>query len=149
MPVNLVIMADAPGGVTPLTSGQVTPTESLGSHQYKIYSAQQTGSIANFITATKDWVTQCDMIVMYSGPTCGQKLPDINDYNAIKADIVGTGKYYTLTGKVFNGYTFYYRIQGLNQSISLNGAPSGCYYVYIYNTSNIRGFYMLSWRQYQ
>ena len=129
--------------VTPLTSGQITPTQSIAPHMAQIFSAHQTGANGNYVSVTKDWVTQCDMIVMYSGSTCGSKLPDINDYNAIIADITtGGGSLYQTTGKIINGYRFYYALAGLNQSLSLTGT-SGCYYVFMYNRSAIPGLYAL------
>lgn len=145
--VNISVSTPLPANIIQLTSGQITPITSIPPQSSQVYSAMQTGSIANYTSATKDWATECDMVIMYSGATCGQKLPDINDYNDIIADIKATGNYYAQTGKIFNGYTFYYQIMGQTQSVSLSALPAGCYYVYVYNTSSIDGSYVLTWTQ--
>ena len=144
LPVTLTVSAPLQQGVTPLTNQQITPIKSIATHTSQIYSAQQTGSYAGYDLATKDWATYQNMLVMYSGPTCGAKLPDINDYNDIIADV---GRYSPRDGKIFNGYRFYYTLVGQNQAITLNNQPLGCYYVYIYNTSEKTGKYVLTWTQ--
>lgn len=146
LPVTLTVATAPPQNVTVLKNGVVTPIESLKPLTGKVYSAQQTGSFGGFTTATKDWSTQCDMIVMYSGTVCGEKLPDVNDYNAIIDDIRRTGQE-AAKGKVFNNFPFYYQIVGQNQTLSLSNIPLGCYYVYVHNRSDIAGTYVLTWMQ--
>jgi hypothetical protein len=115
--------------------------EMLGPKSGKVYSAIHTGTRAAFSLMTRDWVTNCDMIVMYSGASCGKKLPDVNDYNAIMATIAATGERHVDKGKNFADkdgveHTFYYSVSGLNEGLTtVPGVPRGCYYVYVFNTS--------------
>ncbi len=105
---------------------------------------------ANFVNATKDWVTRRDMIVMYGGAACDKPVPTVSDYNAI---IAGTSNrslpLYTMTGETVNNRTFYYNFQDvMNQSLLIGrsnvpAAPAGCYYILIYNVSSSNSDYSL------
>ena len=161
LPVTLTVADALPVGVTPLVNGVATSDHpvrnssqsdayvNISSHTAQIYSAQQTGTGSSFASATKDWATYCDMIVMYSGPTCGSKLPDINDYNAIiSLTAPGVPNYSPPAGQMVGNYRFYWAGLGQqNQYINVDNQPPGCYYVFMYNTSAITGQYVLTWTQ--
>jgi hypothetical protein len=140
LPVLLTVASAPPVGVTQLTSAVTARMETAAPKSGKVYSAMHTASRAAFSLMTRDWANNCDMIVMYSGATCGEKLPDVNDYNAIMASIATTGVRYVDKGKIFADnsgieHTFYYSVSGLNEGVTtVAGIPQGCYYVYIFNT---------------
>lgn len=141
LPVTITVNTAAPASVTSLTSGVTLRLESLDSHTSKVYSAMHTttsGRIA-FGTATRDWKTKIDMLIMYSGSQCGTRLPDYNDYTVAKSKGIDSGH----TGMVVNDMTFYWVMDSANQGVSTLNAPVGCYYIYEYNTSDIKGWYDL------
>ena len=160
-------VSNSPAGVTPLVNNVGTsdhsvknPSQSdayvnIASHTAQIYSAQQTGTVGAFNCATKDWATYMDMIIMYSGSTCGSRVPTVDDYKAILAlGYDGVDGYSPAGGQIVNGQRFYWagilgKIGGglQNQYINLMNQPKGCYYVFIYNTSSITGQYVLTWNQ--
>lgn len=161
LPVTLTVQSSPPSNVQilTLTSGvaYVTspsqPYMTLGANKIQYYKAIQTGtSYFGYSNATMDWTTFMDMIIMYSGPTCGSKLPDMYDYQNILNDIAATGINYrrpiNLKSDDGNYYDFYYQFGSQNQSVNVSsGIQTGCYYVFIYNTSDVTGKYQLSWTQ--
>ena len=171
LPVAMTVQTTPAVGVTPLVSGVkasdhpiVNPSQSdayvrIAPHSVQMYSAQQTGTVGAFSLSTKDWATWQDMLIMYSGTTCGSKVPDISDYNSIiSLTAPGVQNYSPGGGQMVGAYRFYWAgissgapgtsiVGQQNQSLSLISQPTGCYYVLIYNTSDIQGAYALIWQQ--
>jgi len=106
---------------------------------------------ASFYNLTRDWATLRDMLVMYGGAACDQRVPDLSDYNAIMAGISNESlSRRSETGVMINNRTFYYNFQDVsNQTVQIGrvnqpAVPAGCYYVLIYNVSASPSDYSLT-----
>lgn len=129
-----------------------TDVLSIGAHESQLFRLKVEHKFLGMSSPTKDWGTVVNMLVMYAGPTGALPPPSKNDYNSIM-DSWNKGLYnvapYPKEGWLVNGRQFWFSSPGhQNQSIYImDNAPQGYYYVYMYNTSDITGKYLLTWTQ--
>lgn len=140
-----------PDNAIPINSLQEVIRDGLAVGATDLYVATVPApGTASFQNATRDWSTRRDMLVMYGGAACDQRVPDIYDYNAIMAGINNASlPDRSETGVTINNRVFYYNFQDLmNQGVLIGrltrpAAPAGCYYVWICNVSSTTSDYSL------
>ncbi|MFA6973338.1 MAG: DUF4215 domain-containing protein [Parcubacteria group bacterium] len=129
-----------------------TEVLSIGAHESQLFRLKVEHKFLGISSPTKDWGTVVNMLVMYAGPTGALPPPNKNDYDLI-IDSSNKGAYYggssPKEGGLVNGRQFWFSsLRHQNQSIYITeNAPQGYYYVYMYNTSDITGKYLLTWTQ--